>query len=85
MSKLSDELKRLQGNQSLYAIALEYARLKDGEIPSKRRDKYFNTIRLIIEQPDKAQLGNLLLLLKVLGVDGEAALLIATSQHQPRD
>lgn len=76
---LKDLLEQLQGDRSPYDIALEYAQLKDGQRPT-RPDRYLNTVRGILNNPEGARFQNLARVFEVLGVDIRAAIAIAASQ-----
>jgi|GEM_PF-4901540 len=76
---LQQTLQQLIGDRTLYSVALDYAIARDSERP-ERPDKYRGAVEKMIDQPDRAQFGNLALLFKVLGVDVEAAIAIAASQ-----
>lgn len=84
MPTLKQTLADLKGDRTLYWVALEYAKLKDGEIP-ERRDKYLRAVRRMLENPGASQLDNLKHLFKVFDVDIEAAIVIAASQAKPKD
>jgi len=81
---LQPTLTDLIGDRTLYSVALDYAIAKDGGRP-ERPDKYRGAVEKMIEQPERAQFGNLALLFKVLGVDIEAAIAIAASQVKPQE
>ncbi|MEM1278590.1 MAG: hypothetical protein AAGG53_00930 [Cyanobacteria bacterium P01_H01_bin.152] len=80
---LKETLAQLKGEQTDYAVALQYALLKDGERP-KRPDKYLRTVQRILENPETAEFQNLARLFELFGVDIRAAVAIAASQAKPK-
>lgn len=82
MAALKDTITVLAQGHSLYKLSQAYGIAKDGH-PPKRGDRYSSAIKRMIENPDAAQWESLRMLLKVLGVDAEAAIAIAASQVRP--
>jgi hypothetical protein len=80
---LMQVLERLQGDETLYSLALRYAIARDGDRP-ERPDKYQGAVKKMLAQPERAQFENLALLFKILGVDIEAAIAVAASQVKPQ-
>jgi hypothetical protein len=61
-----------------YRIAKEYGRLKDGQEPNPP-DRYYHTVRKILEKPDQAEFENLKRVFWIMGVDIEAAIAAAAA------
>jgi hypothetical protein len=77
LKPLIDELLKIDG-RNLNQLAIAYGIDKEEQKP-ERQDRYRNTLLRIIEKPEAASWENLSRLLRVLGVDAEAALTIALS------
>ena len=84
MPTLKQTLADLKGKRTNYSIALDYAMLKDGELPSPRKDKYERAVNRIFQNPETAQFDSLARVFKILGVDIEAAIVIAASQAKSK-
>lgn len=80
---IADTLNELltASGKTIYQVAQEYERLRDGEI--KTYNRYYRTVEGIFNNPGRAQSENLFRVFQVFGVDAESAIAIAASQVKP--